>query len=136
MTRATNTRDRHNVAFPFVVDGNGRTATASTQDYIRLLLEQVLFTAPGERVNRPNFGSGLVQLVFTPNDASVAAATQLAAESAIQMWLGDLIVLERLVVEAEDERLTVEVTYRNLEAAEVQTVTFQRGTFSGQGVNP
>lgn len=123
------------VAFPFTIDRRGRTATADDGTYIRSLLEQVLFTAPGERVNRPTFGSGLNQLLFAPNDPSVVAAVQLAAESSVQVWLGDLLVLEKLQVEALDAVLLVEVTYRLLETAEVRMVTFRRGTFSGVEVS-
>ena len=53
--------------FPYHVDGTGRSATTGAADHVRDLIEQVLFTAPGERVMRPDFGSGLLALVFEPN---------------------------------------------------------------------
>ena len=56
-----------NIDFPFHFDARGRTATPPTTDHIRDMIEQLLFTAPGERVNRPDFGSGLLQMVFAPN---------------------------------------------------------------------
>ena len=55
--------------FPYHFDGRGRTATTGRDDHIRDLIEQVLFTAPGERVMRPDFGSGLLALVFEPNSS-------------------------------------------------------------------
>ena len=50
------------IAYPFHVDGRGRSAPADANEHIRQMIEQVLFTAPGERVNRPEFGTGLLQL--------------------------------------------------------------------------
>ena len=82
-----------NLDYPYQFDGRGRTAEADDQAYIRGLIEQVLFTAPGERVMRPDFGSGLMQLVFAPNSLELAAATQFLVQGALQQWLGNLIAL-------------------------------------------
>ena len=71
----------------------------------------MLFTAPGERVNRPDFGSGLLQLVFAPNSDELAATTQVLVQGALQQWLGDLISVEEVQVEAVDATLTVIVRY-------------------------
>src|SRR5437588_2972286 len=87
------------VDFPFNFDGRGRTAETAGDAHIRDLIEQVLFTAPGERVNRPTFGCGLAQLVFTPNSDELAAATQYLVHGALQQWLGDLIQVEDVLVE-------------------------------------
>ena len=76
------------VDFPYRIDGRGRTATTSEDDHLRDLIEQVLFTAPGERVNRPTFGSGLLRLVFAPNGDALAAATQMTVQGNLQQWLG------------------------------------------------
>ena len=91
-----------NVDFPFHFDSRGRTAETADDDHVRDLIEQVLFTAPGERVNRPDFGSGLLQLVFAPNSAELAAATQFLVQGALQQWLGDLI--EVRAVQVDDRR--------------------------------
>ena len=99
------------IDFPFRVDDRGRTATTGDDDHVRDLIEQVLFTAPGERVNRPDFGSGLLQLVFAPNSDELASATQLLVQAALQQWLGDLIQPEAVQVESEDARLQVTVQY-------------------------
>ena len=97
--------------YPFQFDGSGRTAMTDEADHIRDLIEQVLFTAPGERVNRPTFGSGLMQLVFAPNSDALAAATQMAVHGALQQWLGDLLMVEGVEVIREDAALRVTVRY-------------------------
>ena len=66
------------VDFPFHFDGRGRTAETAGDVHIRDLVEQVLFTAPGERINRPTFGCGLAQMVFTPNSEELAAAEEIS----------------------------------------------------------
>src|SRR5215510_8620224 len=98
-----------NLDYPYHFDGSGRTAETDGDAHIRDLIEQVLFTAPGERVNRPDFGSGLMQLVFAPNSDELAATTQFLAQGALQQWLGDLIEIESVQVQAVDATLTVTV---------------------------
>lgn len=100
-----------NVDFPFTFDTRGRTAATSDDDHIRDLIEQVLFTSPGERVNRPDFGSGLLQLVFAGNSDALAAATQITVQAALQQWLGDLIEVEAVRVERDDATLQVTLQY-------------------------
>jgi len=100
-----------NVAFPLSFDSRGLTAEASDQQYVRGLIEQLLFTAPGERVNRPTFGSGLMQLVFAANSPELAAATQVMVQGALQQWLGELIQVEAVDVTPHEAELRVEVRY-------------------------
>lgn len=100
------------IRFPYQFDGYGRTAGADEAAWIRGLIEQILFTSPGERVMRPDFGSGLRALVFAPNSPELAATTQFLAQGALQQWLAELIVVEAVSVEAVDTRLTVTVQYR------------------------
>jgi phage baseplate assembly protein W len=100
------------VDYPYHFDNRGRTAETSQDEHIRDLIEQVLFTSPGERVNRPTFGSGLLQLVFAPNSDALAAATQLAVQGALQQWLGELILVEEVQVEARESTLEVTVRYQ------------------------
>jgi phage baseplate assembly protein W len=97
--------------YPFQFDGSGRTAMTGESDHVRDLIEQVLFTAPGERVNRPTFGSGLMQLVFAPNSDALAAATQVSVHGALQQWLGDILMVEGMEVRREDAALHVTVRY-------------------------
>ncbi|WP_298890040.1 GPW/gp25 family protein [uncultured Serinicoccus sp.] len=104
---------RH-LAFPLRLDGRGRTERADDEQYLRGLVEQVLFTQPGERVNRPTFGSGVAGLVFAPSGDSLADSTQALVHGALQQWLGDLIAVERVSVSATEGRLDVTVVYRPL----------------------
>jgi phage baseplate assembly protein W len=97
--------------FPFGFDATGRTGTTDRDDHVRDLVEQVLFTAPGERVNRPQFGSGLLGLVFEPNGSALAAATRARVDGALQLWLADVIQVESVHVRAEDAVLEVTVSY-------------------------
>lgn len=99
------------IDYPFHFDNRGRTAGADEEAHIRDLIEQVLFTAQGERVNRPDFGSGLHQLVFAPNSDELATATRFLVQGALQQWLGELIQVEAVNVEAHDARLEVTVRY-------------------------
>src|ERR1700720_3733142 len=100
-----------NIAFPFQVGRDGRTAATTDDDHIRDMIEQLLFTNPGERVNRPDFGSGLLRMVFAPNSSELASALQFTMQAALQRYLGDLIDLQSLEVTAEDARLNVVVKY-------------------------
>jgi phage baseplate assembly protein W len=115
-----------NIAFPYRIDTRGRSAAAGDDAHIRDMIEQVLFTAPGERVNRPDFGSGLRQLVFAPNSPELAAALQFAIEAALQRYLGDLIDVQQLEVMAEDALLRVTIAYVILRSQERRTDTFAR----------
>src|SRR5947207_8402349 len=98
-----------NIDFPFHFDSRGRTARTDDDDHIRDLIEQLLFTNPGERVNRPDFGSGLLQMVFAPNSEELASALQFTTQAALQRFLGDLIDLHQLQVTAQDATLSVAV---------------------------
>lgn len=101
-----------NVAFPYAVDERGRTADASRERHVRDLIEQLLMTTPGERVNRPDFGSGLLDAVFAPGGDAVAAATQGTVQAALNRWLGDVIQVEGVQVRADEGTLEVVVRYR------------------------
>src|SRR4051812_45777206 len=112
---------------PFHFDGRGRSAETDDDGHLRDLIEQIVFTAPGERVNRPTFGSGLMQLVFAPNSAELAAALQFLVQGALQQWLGDRIVVEEVQVASEDASLKVMVQYVSRRSQERQVVEFERG---------
>jgi phage baseplate assembly protein W len=96
---------------PFRIDGRGRTAQAGQDEHIRQLIEQLLFTSPGERVNRPTFGTGLQQLVFAPNSDELATATDFMVQGALQQHLGELIQVESVTVESQDASLLITVQY-------------------------
>ena len=116
-----------NIAFPFQVDKSGRIAATDYPSHVRDMIEQLLFTSPGERVNRPDFGSGVLQLIFAPNSPELAAALQFAMRAALQRWLGDVIEVQDLAVSSDDSTLSIDVTYLIRRTAEVRTDTFTQG---------
>jgi phage baseplate assembly protein W len=115
-----------NIDFPFHFDGRGRTATTTGDDHIRDMIEQLLFTSPGERVNRPDFGSGLLQTVFAANSPELAAALQFTTQAALQRHLGDLIDLQTLDVTAVESTLNVVVKYVVKRTGDARTESFVR----------
>ena len=117
-----------NIDYPFHFDGRGHTATTGEDDHVRDMIEQFLFTNPGERVNRPDFGSGLLQMVFAPNSPELAAALQLTIQAGLQRWLGDVIEVQALEVTSADAVLNVEVKYTVRRSQETRVATFERST--------
>ena len=109
---------------PYHFDGHGRTASTGTLEHIRDLIEQVLFTAPGERVMRPDFGAGLLELVFAPNSATLAATTQFLVQSGLQQHLSNLIAVNAVTVENIDAALQVTVNYTVLADGTAQQASF------------
>jgi phage baseplate assembly protein W len=119
------------LAFPFGVDVTGRTAGTGTLAHIGDMIEQILFTSPGERVNRPTFGSGTAQLVFAPNSDVLAAAQQNIIQASLQMWLSDLIQLQSVTAVADDATLRITIVYTVLRTQQQQTEHFVYGGASG-----
>lgn len=97
--------------FPFGIGRDGRTGMTEGAEYVRDLVEQVLFTSPGERVNRPDFGTPVRELVFEPNSPELASATRLSVQAALQQWLADVIDVRDVSVTSQDSMLIVEVSY-------------------------
>jgi phage baseplate assembly protein W len=112
---------------PFHVGGAGRTASTADDDHVRELIFQVLFTSPGERVNRPDFGCGLKAMVFAPAGEAAAAATQLLVKGALQKWLQDEVEVHDVAVAAVESRLTVTVVYRRRIDGELRAERFGVG---------
>lgn len=110
--------------YPLHFDSRGRSAETDEDDHIRDLIHQVLFTSPGERVNRPDFGCGLKQLVFMPNSEALATVTQVTVQGALQRWLQEVIDVEQVQVQAEDEKLLVQVKYRKRSTGEGRSDLF------------
>jgi hypothetical protein len=121
---------RTDIDFPFHFNQRGQTATltgvAGEDEHIRDMLEQLIFTSPGERVNRPDFGSGVLQLIFAPNSPELAATLQFTMQAAIQRWLGDVLDLQALAVESNDAKITIDVQYVVRRTNQVQTAKFTR----------
>lgn len=112
--------------YPFHFDGRGRTGATTESDHLRDLIEQVLFTLPGERVNRPDFGSGLLQLTFAPLSDELASATQFLVQGALQQWLGDRISVEEVRVTRDDAALRVLVQFVVQRTGERRVEQFER----------
>ncbi len=115
-----------NLAYSYQFGSDGRTAQSSDAVHVRDLIEQVLFTAPGERVMLPDFGSGAARLVFAPNSVELAAATQMLVQASLQRWLGELIVVQGVTVAADDATLTITIQYLLRSTEQVELQTFQR----------
>lgn len=116
-----------NIDFPFHFDTLGRTGATDDADHVRDMIEQFLFTSPGERVNRPDFGSGLLGMVFEPNSPELAAALQFSIQAGLQRWLGDLIEVRKLEVTSRDASLTVEIAYMLRRTGEIRHETIRQG---------
>jgi uncharacterized protein len=110
--------------FPFRIDGRGRVAASGGDDHVRDMIHQVLFTRPGERVNRPDFGCGIQQMVFNPNSEVVAATTQFLVHGALHRWLGDLIDVAEVRVVSVGERLFIDVRYLRKDTGEARDERF------------
>jgi len=102
-------------------------APADSDTHLRELIEQLLFTNPGERLNRPDFGSGLLQLVFAPNSTELAAATRFLVQGGLQQWLGERIQVGSVDVEVQDSQLRVTVQYRTPGSQVNEVAHFTRG---------
>jgi phage baseplate assembly protein W len=120
------------IQYPLDIDGRGRVADSTYDLHIRQMIEQVLFTRSGERVNRPEFGSGLSQLIFAPNSSELAAATQFIVQGALERWLGDLILVEAVEVEEIESKFQIIIRYVVRQTQQLQETRFvsQNGIIS------
>ncbi|MDH5178849.1 MAG: GPW/gp25 family protein [Gammaproteobacteria bacterium] len=114
------------IAYPYHIDNTGRTAGAEYDLHIRQLIEQLLFTSPGERVNRPDFGTGLYQMVFAPNSDELATATEYLVQGALQQWLAELIQVESVQIRNIESTLEVTIQYIVLRNQERQVAQFSK----------
>jgi len=114
------------IDYPLRFDSRGRTAQVKEAEHIRDLIEQVLFTSPGERVNRPTFGCGLMQLVFAPNSDELATATQYLVQGSLQQWLGDIIQVDEVTVSSLESTINVIVKYTIRKTQERRVEEFSR----------
>jgi hypothetical protein len=116
-----------NVKFPYGFDSTGRTQQTGAADHINDMIEEVLLTSPGERVNLPSFGCGVMQLVFAPNSDALAGAQQKGIQASLQQWLSDLIRINSVAVTAQDSTLLITVVYTILASQQQQTGQFVYG---------
>ncbi|MCU7820358.1 GPW/gp25 family protein [Kitasatospora sp. DSM 101779] len=110
---------------PYDIGGSGRTATTDPDDHVRDMIEQLLLTTPGERVMRPDFGAGLLQLVFEPGGPEAAATTQYLVQSAVEQHLGQVLTADRIEVEVADSALLITVSYVVLRTRTRHVATFR-----------
>ena len=103
----------NSIRHPFAVDaGRGRIAEEeSYAQHVEQMMMQVLLTAPGERVNRPDFGCGVRRLVFAPNSEVSATLAQVQITDALQRWLGSAISVDDVRAVAIDERMEITIAY-------------------------
>ncbi len=101
------------IKHPFSID-QGRGRVAEEDDYashVEQMMRQVLFTAPGERINRPDFGCGVKRLVFAPNSEVTATLAQVTIFEGLNRWLGTAITVNDVRVLAIDARLEIKIAY-------------------------
>jgi len=114
------------ISFPFRINDNGLVAQTDENTHIREMIEQLLFTSPGERVNRPELGCGLLDLIYAPISGEVVATTQFTVQSALSQWLGDLIRVENVTIGTAEEMITVTIHYENLRTRERRVETYEK----------
>jgi hypothetical protein len=114
------------VDYPFSVNSRRRTATTGRSEHIRDLIEQVLFTAQGERVNRPDFGAGVERLVFAPNSDELATATRTIVQGALQHWLADVVEVHAVETRSDEGTVEITVVYTELGSGEQRAASFVR----------
>jgi phage baseplate assembly protein W len=114
------------IAYPYAFDGRGRTALAADTDHIEQMIEAVLFTSPGERVNRPTFGCGLLQMPFEPNDDRLQQTMEFLIRGALSQWLGTLIDTQSIDVARNDNVFSVTIVYLIRKTKRPQSATFER----------
>lgn len=91
--------NRHDYAFPFRIDaGSGQVAQTSYEAHVEQMIRQVLLTMPGERVDLPEFGCGLRQLIFAPHSEALDTTTQMIVSQALNRWLAGQIQVKAVTV--------------------------------------
>src|SRR5262245_21597489 len=111
--------------FPFGVNEAGRINAAGGDAATRAKIIQILFTAPGERVNFPEFGCGLFNLVFEPGNDILATAMEFTVGQALTRWLADEIAVENVSVEFHEATMGIEVLYTRQQDLARQAVRIQ-----------
>jgi uncharacterized protein len=97
--------------YPFHLNSRGRTQSTNSEEHIRQLIEQILFTIPGERVNRPSFGGGVHRLLFFPLSDDLVATTRSVISSSLNEYLSNLIIVEDIDVSFDDSKLIIDIQY-------------------------
>jgi phage baseplate assembly protein W len=121
------TTQRQDYAFPFRLGVRSRQASQSGgyQTHVEDMIKQILLTAPGERIDLPEFGCGVRKLLFTPNSDALAATAQVVIQQALSRWLGDQITVTKVTVtppdsEPDQSRLVILIQYLLIETQSQQ----------------
>lgn len=103
----------HSIRYPFGIDqGLGTLSEESNYSlHVEQLMRQVLFTNPGERINRPDFGCGIPRMVFAPNSDVSANLAQVMINQALEKWLGSLIEVREVKAVNNEEKLEITIAY-------------------------
>ena len=115
---------RHDYAFPFRIDpSSGQAAQIAYPAHVDQMIRQILLTAPGERVDLPDFGCGLRRQLFAPHNPALDSTTQIVVRQALDRWLGDQIEVRDVKVAPPEEtgdeaRLEVEIDYLLIDTLE------------------
>ncbi len=112
-------------AFPYAIAPDGSTRSADEDRHIVHLIEQILFTRRGERRNRPDFGAGIHEMVFSENAPEIAAAARNMVQASLQQWLSPRIEVRAVAAEARDNLLAITVQYRRIDEENLRTVTLE-----------
>ena len=104
---------RQDIRYPISVDAGLRRLAQEPQygRHVDQLVRQVLLTAPGERINRPDFGCGVRRMLFAPNSEATASLMQVTVMQSLEKWLGEVIVVDAVEAEAREETLDIKVSY-------------------------
>jgi phage baseplate assembly protein W len=90
---------RHDYAFPFRIDpASGQAAQTSYQAHVDQMIRQVLLTNRGERIDLPEFGCGLRQLLFAPRNSALDSTTNLIVQQALTRWMSGIIAVQQVIV--------------------------------------
>ncbi len=101
---------------PFAKGHSGGAAQIDDIDqHIKDKMMQVLFTVPGERVNLPDFGCGIRDIVFEGNNEALAAAVRYKIFKALTRWMGKEVKINTVNVFNEDETLFIQIMYQRLD---------------------
>ena len=111
--------------FPFGLAPDGSVAAVDEDHHIRERLEQILFTAPGERVMVPDFGCGVRDLVFAGNNEVLAAATEFKVARALQSYMGNQVLINGVDVVNDEEKLRIVINYTKTKDLQQQQATFE-----------
>lgn len=114
--------EHHYLDFPFDVSEQGTIRETGISDHIKDEIIAVLLTSPGERVNLPEFGCGLRELLFSPNDEILASMVEFTIAQSLQRWLGDKIAVDGISVQNQEEKLLINIVYTIKDTLERQSI--------------